>query len=66
MSRRHAGSLTVKEQQVADAMAAGLTDAEITEKLKISLNTLKYHRSMIRATLLGNAAIEAEQASPSK
>ena len=51
--------LSVREQQVLDLLAAGLTNAEIATKLYISPETVKKHTSSIYAKLAVRGRTEA-------
>ena len=53
MARSSASSsqLSARQQQVADLIMQGLTGIQIGEKLNISLNTVKTHRSTLYTKL---------------
>ena len=59
MTRRKAGELSQREQDVAELLDGGDSVAEAAGKLGVSKGTVKEHRQMINLTRRGNAAQES-------
>ena len=50
-------TLTAREREVAEKMAAGLSNGKIAEELKISSKTLDVHRGKVQLKLRAKTAV---------
>jgi DNA-binding NarL/FixJ family response regulator len=54
-------TLSAREREVLDLVAAGMSNREIAERLMISLNTVKFHLRMVYSQLGAHNRVQATQ-----